>query len=235
MKGLVLGVFILVLLSCGKEPKTASREMEVGSFHTLTIDNRFDVVLTQGTKEAVTVSGHPSLIEKVSCNLHDGELRVSSSFKTAWLRPKNNRVTVHITVENLKRLNINETGSLICTNPLTGEEIGLICTGKLADVSLQLNCNTFYTWNNFPCGGKLTLAGSVHYLKIWNYALMQVDALDLQTDISLIENYSKGDVTTSTQNQLVYRIDGEGNIRVNGTPSFVETLSSSGAGKLIYL
>jgi hypothetical protein len=235
MKGILIGSFFLLLLSCGKEPKTAVREIEAGSFHTLTIDNRFDVVLTQGTTESISVSGHPSLIEKVSCSLTDGELRVTSSFKSAWLRPKNNRVTIHITVVELKRLNINETGSLICTNELLGEEIGLITTGKLADVNLKLNCTTFYYWNNFPCSGKISLSGNCTQLKIWNHALMQVDAKDLLSNSSLIENFSKGDVTVSPISQLVYRIAGEGNIRINGTPNFVETLGNSGSGKLIYL
>jgi hypothetical protein len=235
MKGILIGSFFLLLLSCGKDPKTAVREIESGSFHTLTIDNRFDVILTQGSTESVTVSGHPSLIEKVSCSLTDGELRVTSSFKSAWLRPKNNRVTIYITVVELKRLNINETGSLVCTNELLGDEIGLITTGKLADVNLKLNCATFYYWNNFPCSGKISLSGNCTQLKIWNHALMQVDAKDLLSNNSLIENFSKGDVTVSPVSQLVYRIAGEGNIRVNGTPSFVEILGNDGTGKLIYL
>jgi len=235
MKGILIGSFFLLLLSCGKEPKTASREIQVSSFHTLTIDNRFDVILTQGSTESISVRGHPSLIDKVVCTVENEELLVKSTFKTAWLRPKNNRVTLHITVVSLKRLNINETGSLTCSNELTGDEIGLITTGKLADVELKLNCSSFYTWNNFPCSGKITLSGTTNELKIWNHALMQVDALGLNSNSSRIENFSKGDVTVSPQTQLIYRIDGEGNIRVNGTPGLVEKLGNGGSGKLIYL
>lgn len=167
--------------------------------------------------------------------INDGELRITSTYNSAWLRPKNNRVKIYITVVELKKININETGSLICTNELVGDEIGLITTGKLADVSLKLNCNTFYCWNNFPCGGKVNLSGECDFLKIWNYALMQVDAVSLLANSSLVENFSKGDVTVSTQNQLVYRIVGEGNIFENGDPIDIDILSDEGIGKLIFL
>jgi len=229
-----LGILSLVI-ACSKEQKTAERAIDVGSFHTITIDNRFDIILTQGEVESVEVVGHPQLIEKVFCELEDGELHITSNFKSAWLKPKNNRVKIYITVVELKKLNINETGSLVCTNPLLGDEIGLITTGKLADVQLKLNCTTFYFWNNFPCSGKITLSGNCDYLKIWNYALMQVNALELSANHNLIENFSKGDVTVSPQSHLVYRIAGEGNILVNGVPLTIEALSNEGAGKLVYL
>lgn len=229
-----LGSLFLVF-SCSKELKTAERAIDVGSFHTITVDNRFDIILTQGEVESVEVVGHPKLIEKVFCDLEDGELHITSDFKSAWLKPRNNRVTIYITVVELKRLNINETGSLVCTNQILGDEIGLITTGKLADVELKLNCTTFYFWNNFPCSGKIRLSGNCDYLKIWNYALMQVDALDLFATENLIENFSKGDVTVSPQNYLIYRIAGEGNILVNGNPLNVENLGNEGEGKLVYL
>jgi hypothetical protein len=224
-----------ILFSCAKEEKTAFRAVNIESFHTLTVDNRFDVILTQGTAESIELSGHPALIEKVFFEVENGELRISSTFKSAWLRPKNNRVKIYITVVALKKININETGSLVCTNELLADEIGLTTTGKVADVSLKLNCSTFYAWNNFPCGGKIILSGSCEQLKIWNYALMQVDALELVSTNSLIENFSKGDVTVSPQTQLIYRIDGEGNIRVKGNPMNIEVLSNEGTGKLVFL
>lgn len=231
---LPLLLVVLIVFSCSKEQKIAERKIKIGSFHTLTIDNRFDVILTQGTTESIEIVGHPGLIEKVFTDLDNGELRLTSNFKSAWLKPKNNRVKVYLTVVELKRINVNETGSLECANELIGEEIGLVTTGKLADVKLKLNYNTFYMWNNFPCGGKITLSGTCEELKIWNYALMQVDALELIATNSFIENYSKGDITISPQNQLTYRISGEGNIRVKGIPSFIEELGNEGTGELVY-
>ena len=229
---LFLGLLIS-LLSCNKEMKIAEKEIEVGTFSTLTIDNRFNIVLTQGTEERISVSGHPDLIKKVSCRLDSNELRVSSSFKSAWLRPKNNKVTLHITVKNLKRININQTCDITCTNAITGNEIGLVATGKVCEAKLNLDCTVFYCWNNLPCGGKITLNGQVDQLKIWNYALMQIDATELHSPYAYLENYSKGDISARIDQQLTYKIAGEGNIRVQGVPATIQSLGEDGVGALI--
>lgn len=228
-------LIMFLLVACNKDQKVDVLEMPLESFSVLSINDRFDVVLTQGTDEHIKISGHPSLVKKVEFNIIDNELIISSKSSSAWLRPRNNRIKIELTVANLSRINVNETGSLICTNELTGDEIGLVTTGKLAEVDLNLNCTTFYFWNNFPCSGKITLKGQVHILKLWNNALMQVDAIDLLTDDSEIENNSKGDISTYTNNSIKYKINGEGNIRLKGNPPVLIPIESEGTGELIIL
>jgi hypothetical protein len=226
---------LLILSSCGKN-KIQNKEIILSEdFNILTIDSRFDVVLTQSTTQSILISGHPRSVESVEYSLTGNELRIKSRGGNAWLRPKSNRTTLYISVKELKRININETGSLECSNELTGNEIGLVTTGKLAVANLKLNCGTFYFWNNFPCGGKITLEGEVEVLKLWNHALMQVDALQLNTLNSEIENNSQGDISTSTANSIKYSIKGSGNIKLKGNPPLIVPLSSEGSGQLIQL
>lgn len=235
MKIILSILLFMLLLSCNKEEQVEIDVTLNNSFSILTIDSRFDVILTQGSEESMRISGHPKLVNKVSHEITGDELHISSKSKSAWLRPKNNRVTIHLTVKELKRININETGSLVCTNALTGNEIGVVTTGKLAIAELKLNCTTFYFWNNFPCSGKITLEGEVNKLKLWNHALMQIDALKLNAIDSELENNSKGDILTTTISSIKYSINGEGNIQLKGNPPVITPLSSKGSGQLIEL
>lgn len=228
-------ILLISLFACGKE-KTQMKEIILADeFNVLTIDSRFDVVLTQSNTQSLLIAGHPNSVESVEFSILDKELRISSTGGNAWLRPKNNRTTLYISVKELKRINVNETGSLECSNELTGDEIGLVTTGKLAVANLKLNCGTFYFWNNFPCGGKITLEGNVQVLKLWNHALMQIDALQLNTIDSEIENNSQGDISTSTLNSIKYSIKGSGNIKLKGNPPLIFPLNSEGSGQLIQL
>lgn len=223
---------LLFLIGCSKE-KTETIQIPVSAIETLTLDDRFDVILTQGTSEELTVTGHPALIEKVVVKQEGTELHISNDGGTAWLRPGNNKVTLHITVKDLRRINVNETCYVTCSNQLTGNEIGMVMTGKYAEADLQLNCNTFYFWNNFPCGGKVKLSGSTQELKVWNYALMQIEADELITQQCIAENHSKGTIRSEVQQSLTYKITGEGNIVVKGNPSIIQSLGDEGDGELI--
>jgi len=206
-----------------------------GSFEILTLDDRFDVILTQDTIESILISGDPKMIRKVDWHIENKELHIESSFKNAWMKPGKNRITLHISVKNLKRINVNQTCDISCSNELTCPELGIITTGKMSVANLKLNCNSFYTWNNFPCGGKLTLSGSVNQLKLWNYALMQIDAIDLTSNEAYIENYSKGSIKTTITNALTYKINGEGDIYLQGNPPTIVKISEENTGKLVLL
>ena len=235
MKRNLLYLLTLALLvsSCNKE-NTETLNIPVSGFNTLTLDDRFDVVLTQGTVEELKVTGHPALTKNVSIDQEGTELHIRSKGGSAWLRPGNNKVTLHITVKELKRININETCNVICSNALTGNEIGMVMTGKYAEAALQLNCNIFYFWNNFPCGGKVLLSGNVQQLKVWNHALMQIEAQELITQSCLIENNSKGTIRSVVQQSLTYKITGEGDIVIKGNPTNIQSLGDEGDGDLLF-
>jgi hypothetical protein len=98
---------------------------------------------------------------------------------------------------------------------------------------LDLDCETFYFWNNFPCGGKVTLSGNTNILKIWNVALMAVDASKLHTSTALIENASKGDCKIFSTQSVTYTLTGEGNLYVKGNPAEIIKMEESSTGTLI--
>ena len=88
-------------------------------------------------------------------------------------------------------MSINESCEVSNLGTLKGIELGITCASKLNEAKLNLDYSTIYYWNNFPCGGKLELSGTCTFLKIWNFALMQVDAKNLITNHVLVENSGK--------------------------------------------
>ena len=74
------------------------------------------------------------------------------------------------------------------SNPITSNEFGLVLMGKVNHANLELDCNNFYYWNNFPCGGNLTLYGKTNILDLWNFAIMSIDAKNLIAQNAKIEN-----------------------------------------------
>jgi hypothetical protein len=230
---LFLPLLALLFVRCNKEKPTETVQISLSEFDTLTLNSVFDVYLIQGDSNFVTLEGNPKVIEKVRAEVTNNTLNVYNDFSGKWLHPSNNRIKLTITTNGLTRINSGETCNIQTLNTLTGNEIGIVMTSKLNQATLDINCNSFYFWNNFPCGGKLTLRGNTHELKIWSVALMAVDAKDLTADIATLENKSKGDISATVTQFVHYKIGGSGNIQLWGNPTNLVDTGSDGDGKLI--
>ena len=234
-----LVIYIALLLgfiginSCKKSMNSTIIEKSLEEFDTVTFNSSFEVFLIQGTENKIKIEGAERIIDNIDFTIKNNTLTLKNSFKHGWLHPSKNKIKVYLTVNQLSRINANETCKIQSINTLIGTEIGLVFTSKLNEATLDLNCNTFYYWNNFPCGGKVTLSGNTNELKIWNVALMAIDAQNLVSNYVLINNASKGDCKITCLQTLDYSITGEGNIYVSGNPSTIIKTEESSTGKLI--
>ncbi len=224
---------VLLSVSCKKSMENVAVEKSLDEFDTLTVNSVFDVRITQGTTNTIRLEGAKKIIENVEILVENNTLTLTNNFKSNWLYPKKNKVVVHLTTNGLTRINSNETSNIQTTNALTGNEIGLVMTSKLNEANLEIDCNSFYFWNNFPCGGKVILKGNTYELKVWNYALMAVEASDLVTQVASVENNSKGDCKIHCLSKLTYSILGSGNIYLTGNPPEIIKLEESSTGQLI--
>ncbi len=219
--------------SCKKSMDSKVIERALGEFDTVTFNSSFEVFLIQGTENKIKIEGAERILENVDFSIEKNTLIIKNGFKRGWVHPSKNKIKVYLTVNQISRINANETCTIQSVNTLIGNEIGLVFTGKLNQATLDLNCNTFYYWNNFPCGGKVTLSGNTNELKIWNVALMAIDAEHLISNYVLVNNASKGDCKLTCLQTLDYSISGEGNIYVSGNPSSIIKSGESSTGKLI--
>jgi hypothetical protein len=129
----------------------------------------------------------------------------------------------------------NETCSIRSVNTIVTRELRIIVGNrpKLTEIDLMLDCDKFYYWNNFQCGGKVVLRGSATYMELNLFALVSVDGRDLATHYAIIENNSKGDCEVDVSEQLEYSIRGRGNIYLHGSPVEIILDEQTSSGRLI--
>jgi hypothetical protein len=226
-------VIFFTLLSCKKQLSTTTIQRELSEFDTVTFNSVYDVEITQDTANFMEIIGATQIVEKIDVNVSNGNLILTTDYHGNWMHPSNNKISIRLHTNGLHFIKANETCNIRSTNALSGDEIGLVMTSKLNGAELKLNCNSFYYWNNFPCGGKITLSGQVNNLKLWNVALMAVDAQALTCQNALVENGSKGDCKLTCLQQLTCALRGEGNIYLWGNPPNVTISEQSNTGKLI--
>lgn len=228
--------FILLLgmlTSCQKNKEISTETAFLSAFHTINFESYFDVILIQGNTHTIEIEGNEKVIKAIEYVVEDSVLTLKNKSNSMWLSPQKNKFKVYLTFGELKKINVIETCHIQSQGTIQGDELGVFFAGKLNEATLDVNYSTVYYYNNHPCGGKLTLSGSCSFLKIWNYALMQVEASELYSNHVLIENYSKGDCSVRVSDLLEYSIFGEGNIIAYGNPNSLVSYTEESIGQLI--
>ncbi len=233
MKNLLFLISLLILFFSCKKENINNRLLELEPFELIDINNAFDVFLSEGNNYTIEIVGDEEIIEYVDLKVEKNKLTIVNTRKIGWLTPKNNKIKLYITSLPLKQITADEGCNIQTLSPITSIEFGLVLIGKSNEANLELNVNTFYYWNNFPTGGKLTLSGKTETLKLWNFAIMSVDAKKLTSNYAIVENSSKGDCEVTVLQKLEYKISGEGNIHLYGKPIEIIANSQSSSGRLI--
>lgn len=231
----VLTMFI-ILTSCKKKNGgELTLTEELAPFEEIILYDVFDVFLTQDSTYSIKIIANEKIVEKIDVSIENNILSIRNDATWRWLNPKTNKVKLYISVNRPKKVTAKQPCNIMTTNPIISDDFGLVLESKLNTATLDLNCNVFYYWNNFPTGGNLTLTGKSNTLKIWNTALMTVDASNLTTGYALVENDSKGICKVRPINTLEYSIHGEGDVYLFGEPTQIIVNEITSTGELVRL
>lgn len=232
-KYISLIVLVFLLWSCKKNNPEGSIYNDLGDFAEIQLSSNFDVYLIEDTVFSIEIKGFQKSISKVEYSIVSGILKIDNKQKYKFTHPKTNKVTLYIHSKPLQKLTSNETCYIRTVNPITSNDFGLVFKSKANFAELELAGNIFYYWNNFPCGGKLILSGSTNELKIWNTAILSVDAKSLTANYAIVENSSKGLCEVNVINKLEYSLLGDGNIDLYGNPPIKNEIAKTGKGELV--
>lgn len=230
---LVAFFFLIVLASCNKE-KLDTKVFQLLPFVEVEINDTFEVELQEDSIFYIEVIGDEKLIDYVEYNVDNQKLILSNSKRFKWIQPTKNKTRIVIHSFPLSKVVASESCFITTNNPITSQEFGLVVGGKLNEAKLELNCDEFYFWNSFPCGGTLELSGTTREVKLWPVALFAVDAINLEASYGNIINKSKGNIAVRVNDKLDYSIQNEGNIYLSGNPAEINEVElSSSSGKLL--
>ncbi|MEQ8908135.1 MAG: DUF2807 domain-containing protein [Vicingaceae bacterium] len=233
MRKLLTYLLIFGAFACGKDDESIRKKESLPPFHSIEINDSFEVYLVEGNEYSIEMEGAESFVDKMKFSVSDCTLVLSNEKIIKWNDPKDNTLKLWLTAKQLKFLKANETCDIKTVNPITTYEFGIVLGSKANQANIQVNNEVLYYWNDFPCGGKLTLSGKTTELKLWNTAIMTVDASALQAKRGFIENDSKGNCIASISDYLEYQIEGEGNVIVYGQPGTIKDKGSSNSGELM--
>jgi Putative auto-transporter adhesin, head GIN domain len=227
---------LLILFGCaGNDPDQTIRLEKLEPFHSIEFNDVFTVYLTDAPEFSVKILAHDNVASQVRLQVKEDTLKIFTDSKRKWLHPETNRVTLHISTNHLSYINAMATCRFETINPIVTNSLLLEMGSptKLTDVKLELDCNAFMYWNNYLCGGKVSLSGRADNLVLYTFALMQADASNLLSKDAYIENSAKGDCQVWATERLEYSIRSSGNILLKGDPKEIVLREKTSTGRLV--
>ena len=231
-----ISILLALFISCDDQLEETSHYAVLEPFDNIELNSVFDVYLSSDSLYSIKIAGEENAIKNISFKVVNRILSVNNNAKWKWLTPEDNKIKLYISSNQLSQIIVKETCNIQTLNTLLADEFSIINHPKprLSQINLELDCKTFFYWNNYQCGGKLKLRGRTDNLVIYSFALMSVDASALTSNHALIENNSRGDCEVRVKDKIEYKIGGSGNIYLHGTPEIV-LLEKKSTGRLIHL
>lgn len=232
MKKVFLFFSLAFIISCNKE-KIDTKTIVLDDFNTIILNSSFDIILSKSTTNYIEISADENMIEDIVIEDYlTDTLMIKNEFRRKWLHPKTNTPKLTIYYKSISLIKANSTCYIETNNPIKEDYFGLILSAKTNTAYLELDCKNLYYWNNYPCGGLLTLYGKADHIQLWNDALMSINAENLVAKKAFIDNTSKGDIQVNVTDSLTYNIYGSGNIILSNTTEVIKKEEVTGTGSL---
>lgn len=226
-------IIAVLLISCGKSDEMTTKSETLSAFKSVVLNDNFNVILEEDSVYNLEIKGYED-IENVTYSIEDSILTLDNTKRFKWTKPRKNKIELIIKAPLFREITANEACFITNEKPITSNHFGVVFNGKANEADIKLANHTFYYWDNFPCGGKLTLSGTTEVVKLWNYALVSVDASNLEANYGIVANSSQGDIDLKINTRLEYSIYGIGNINLHNIPQSVINNGETNKGKLVY-
>jgi len=203
-----------------------SQDRTVSSFTKISVDGVFDVFLSQGDAEKVTIQADDNLQKYVETSVDDGELHVG--FKEHISLGHVTKMEVYITLKDISDLDITGVGKVSTTSALKLNALNVKNSG-VGNINLELSCNDLTVTNSSV--GNLTLKGTIQNLDIDQSGVGNIKAYDAIAQVVNVKSNAVGNVEVDAEKEISVTSSGIGNVRIKGA-GVIKELHKNGLGSV---
>lgn len=199
---------------------TDSEDREVGDVRAVELSTSGDLVVVHGDRPALTVTAAKPALARLTSDVTDGRLVLSS--KGAFVT---GRIAYLLETDHLDDVLIKGSGD-VTGSGVTGDELSVLVQGS-GDVTLDgLDARTVTV--RIDGSGDVTLSGAADELDVRVAGSGNVHAFDLEVGAATAEIDGSGSVETTVTDALDARIAGSGDVVYRGAPRISSQVVGSG-------
>jgi len=188
-----------------------SRDLTVGSFNELNISGLFNVILSQGAKEAVKIEAEDNLQDLILSKL-EGSVFTLSMKKNINLKTEK-KINVYITFKELKTLELKMVGNVTAAGTLNFQDL-VFNNKSVGNVELKLSARSLSLDNKSV--GNLELEGKADKAVIRNKSVGNFRAASFVVQNMDIDNNGIGNADVNAEKELKLKSSGLGKVKNKG-------------------
>lgn len=191
-----------------------TRDVAVNSFSQLNVSGVFNVILVQGSKEAVKIEAEDNLQELVQVNGEGSTLTVSMKKNVNIKNSK--KMNVYITFKQLKGIDLKTVGNVTSTGTLNFDDLQFN-NKSVGNVSLKLSARSVNLENKSV--GNLDLEGKADNAVVKNKSVGNFNAASFVVQTMDMDNNGIGNAEVNAEKNLKLKSSGLGKVRNKGAGS----------------
>ncbi len=240
MKPIVFIILSLLFLGCDKDSgwncgrklgDTIVQERNMGHFHSVRAEGRFNLVFRYADSSQVSVKFGKNVIEEITTEVVDGVLRINDETSCNWVRDLSKIPEVTILTDSLKLFENRLSGDVTFHDTLKSIVFTYDQWDSNGKFHLKVDAIITKCWAQTGYGD-LTIEGRTKTAELYSGSSTLYNALGLKSLTTLVNNSSNVDILCHAENYIYGELNAQGNIVYAGDPETVES-SRNGSGQIL--
>jgi hypothetical protein len=207
------------------------QDRHLSGFNAVNIAGSFDVYITQGSTESVTVEADDEVIDKIVTEVKGGALKIytksTSGFNWSWGGDNKKRI-VRVVAKDLNTISLTGSGDVFFKEGFRTQSLAVKLSGS-GDITGKVDVKTLES--SVVGSGDVTLTGRAETSSVRVSGSGDFSGKDLLTTSTTVKVVGSGDASVNASQQIDASVAGSGDIRYTGAAKQVST-SKAGSGDI---
>jgi hypothetical protein len=204
-----------------------SENRDVSDFNRVSVHDAGELIITQGSEETLLIEANADVLDRVTSEVCDGELRLGLK---GWLDrliswPQNIKIRYTLTLKELKGLNVSGACTVVAGS-LTGQSLDISTSGS-AKVNIdELTAETLKV--DISGSGDFAIAGRIQEQQVHVSGAGDYRASGLESKSARLNLSGSSRVHLWVSDTLDVHISGMGTVEYTGSPKVSQHISGMG-------
>jgi hypothetical protein len=222
-----LGGFLLIASGCTRTVSgsgtVTSTPVPVSPFSRLEVSNAFDVNVSFGDKENITLRVDDNIVGHLDVGVSDGTLHVGLE---SGMSVRDATLHADVTARTLSSIRISGASEVHLSNVLTGERVEVVVSGA---GRLDGTAHVDLAKLELSGASNAKLSGSAGRLEVTESGASQLDTVDLDVSDLAIDLSGASTADGSVTGTISAGVSGASSLRYRGSPTFTRREVSGGS------
>ena len=199
---------------------------KINGFDQLNVTGFFEITLTDGNEESITLEGESNLLELIETEVNNDKLTIKTE-KYANINP-NKRIKITIPFKEIQKINLTGSSEITSNKLIKNENFTAIITGS---GTISINVEVENLESRVTGSGELNINGKTKNFEGKLIGSGKIIATDLSAENVEAGVSGSGKISINCERSLYARVTGSGKIKYLGNPEKEDT-NVLGSGRI---